>query len=139
MTPLGEPSPSSDRFARWSLRQQLAAIILLVAVPLNLGVAYAIWSLASSVQDAQRRAIQFTARSVAAAVDAELGKYLLLGQVLARSPALMAGDLQAFEVEARRAFEGNAEAWVVVADADGRQILNTLRPAGTPLPMRSEG
>ncbi len=136
---MGDLSPSSDRFARWSLRQQLAAIILLVAVPLNLGVAYAIWSLASSAQDAQRRAIQFTARSVAAAVDAELGKYLLLGQVLARSPALMSGDLETFAIEARRAFEGNSEAWVVVADADGRQILNTLRPAGTPLPIRSEG
>lgn len=138
MTPLDGLRPSPDRIARWSLRQQLAAIILIAAVPLNLGVAYAIWTLASSAQEAQRGAIQFTARSVAAAVDAALGKYLLLGQSLSRSPALTSGDLKAFEIEARRTFEGNGEAWAVVADADGRQILNIARPPDAPLPRRSE-
>lgn len=134
---MGEQQFAPRRLAGWSLRAQLAAIILIVAIPLSIGMGAAIWSLANAALEAQRRAILFTARSLAAAVDAEINKHLVLGRTLSRSPALISGDLGTFEIEARRAFEANSDSWVFVADPDGRQLLNLARPSGTPLQPRS--
>lgn len=135
---MGERPFTPRRIAGWSLRTQLAAIILVVALPLFIGMGAALWSLANAALEAQQRAILFTATSLAAAVDAELSKHAVLGRTLSRSPALVSGDLEAFDVEARRAFEGNAHSWVIVATSDGRQILNLARPRGTPLPVRTQ-
>src|SRR5262249_20301589 len=78
----------------------------------------------------------FTARSVAAAADAKLDKYMALTQALALSPALLEDNLDAFEAEARRAFALTPEALVVVADSGGRELLNTARRPGKPGPLR---
>jgi PAS domain S-box-containing protein len=96
-----------------------------------------IWHLAESASEAQRKSLQYAARSVATAVDAKLGEYITLAQLLSRSPALMYSDLAAFDAEARRAFASIEDGWVVVADLEGRQLINTARPVGAPLPTRN--
>lgn len=115
-------------FTNWSLRARLIAIVLALALPLNLVIAAVVWSLAGAAQEAQRASLLYSARSVSAALDAELGKYLALAKALSRSPAFLAGDLTAFEHEARRTFEGVPDAWVLVADLDGQQLMNTASP-----------
>ena len=77
----------------------------------------------------------YTARSVAAAVDAKLGEYMALAQALARSPAILEDSLDAFEAEARRAF-ATSDAWIMVADGEGRQLFNMASKPGRPLPVR---
>jgi two-component sensor histidine kinase len=128
--------PYLPSFSGWSLRARLIGIVLALAVPLNLVIVAVVWRLAGAAQDAQRASLLYSARSVAAALDAELGKYLTLAMALSRSPALLSGDLSAFEQEARRTFEGVPDAWVLVADRDGQQLVNTVLATPQPLPQR---
>src|SRR5262249_26614451 len=96
-----------------------------------------IWYLANTASQAQQTSMQYTARSVAAAVDAKLGEYITLAQVLARSPALLDENLDAFEAEARRAFLSTEDGWVAVANLEGQQLINTARPKGHSLSFRN--
>ncbi|MBI4725575.1 MAG: PAS domain S-box protein, partial [Rhodomicrobium sp.] len=125
---------SASRFSRWTIAARIAAIVLTLAVPLNLIVVAVVWHLADAASEAQRKSLLYTSRSVAATADAELGKYMALAQSLARSPALLDDNLAPFEAEARRAFASLPDAWVVVADLNGQQLINTASQPGQPLP-----
>ena len=126
---------SALRFSRWTIRSRITALVLALLLPLNLTVFAVIWHLAESASETQRRSLLYTATSVAAAVDAKLGEHVNLAQVLARSPALLSDNLDAFEAEARRTFLSIENGWVVVANLEGQQLINTARPKGQPLPM----
>jgi hypothetical protein len=89
---------------RLSIPSRLILLVLGLALPLNLVIAGVVWGLVSRANEIQRTSLLYAARSIAAGVDAELGKYLALGEALSRSPALLDDNLDAFEVEARRAF-----------------------------------
>src|SRR6185436_1588986 len=95
-----------------------------------------IWDLVTRTTDAQRTSLIYAARSIAAGVDAELGKFIALAESLVRSPALLDDNLDAFEVEARREFP-KRDTWVLVADVNGQQLINTLAQPGEPLPRRN--
>ncbi len=111
--------------------------MLALALPLNLIILGAIWGLVSQANDAQRASLLYAARSIAAGVDAELGKFIALAESLARSPDLLDDNLDAFEAEARREFPEGGSAWVLVADVNGQQFINTLAQPGAPLPRRN--
>ena len=127
----------SERFfSRLSIGARVAAITLTLAVPLNLVIAASVWHLSTTANETQRTSLLYTARSVAAAVDAKLGEYMALAQTLARSPTLLEDDLNSFEAEARRAFT-TSDAWILVADPEGKQLFNMARRPDQPLPVRS--
>ncbi|MES2741156.1 MAG: PAS domain S-box protein [Pseudomonadota bacterium] len=73
------------------------------------------------------------ARALIQAVDRDLAMTLAVARVLAASPSLRNGNLEAAYDEARAAlgadFPGSN---VVLSDYDARQIFNTLRPFGAP-------
>jgi PAS domain-containing protein len=121
---------------RVTIAARIMVIALTLAVPLNLVAGAVFWRLSERASEVQRMGLLYMARTVAAAVDARLGEYLTLGQVLARSPALVSGDLGAFEAEARRAFASTQDAWAVVADLEGHQLINTARLPGQRPPLR---
>ena len=50
---------------------------------------------------------------------------------------LLDDNLDAFEAEARREFPEGAGAWVLVADMNGEELINTLVQPGEPLPRRN--
>ncbi len=75
-----------------------------------------------------------TARVLATAVDGELASARAALYALASSPALAAGDLAAFDAQARVALKDQNFGNIVLMDAASRQLVNTLRPYGTPLP-----
>jgi len=85
----------------------------------------------------QRASLFYAARSIAAGVDAELGGYLALAEALSRSPTLLDDNLDAFETEARRAFPTGGGAWVLIADENGQQLINTRAQPGIALPRRN--
>jgi len=124
------------RITGWTIAARLAAIVLTLAVPLNLVIVAVIWHLAHASSEAQRTSLLYTARSIARAADAELGKHMALALALSRSPALLEEDIGPFGVEARRAFEAIEDAAVLVADAEGRELINTASQPGQPLPFR---
>ena len=96
-----------------------------------------IWDLVQRANEVQRTSLLYAARSIAAGVDAELGKYVALLEALSRSPALLDDNLDAFEAEARRAFPAGGDAWVLVSDTDDQQLINTFAQPGQPLPRRN--
>ena len=111
--------------------------MLALALPLNLVIVGVIWDLFSRADHVQRTSLLYAARSIAAAVDAELGKYVALVEALSRSPALLDDNLDAFEAEARRTFPAGGDAWVLVSDTDDQQLINTFAQPGQPLPRRN--
>ncbi len=128
---------SESHFSRWTIGARIIAIVLALAAPLNLVIAAVVWHLAEVSSESQRTSLLYTAQSVAATVDAKLGEYIALAKVLGSSPALLDGNLTAFEAEARRAFASVPDAWVLVADLSGQQLINTASPPGQSLPVRS--
>jgi signal transduction histidine kinase len=122
---------------RLSIPWRLGLLVLALALPLNLIVLGAIWGLTNQADQAQRTSIFYAARTIAAAVDAELGKHIAQAESLARSPALLDDNLDAFEAEARREFAVGAGVWVLVADVSGQELVNTLVQPNQPLPHRS--
>ncbi|MDE2362492.1 MAG: PAS domain S-box protein [Hyphomicrobiales bacterium] len=121
----------------WPIRRLLFALVGIVALPLICVIFAAIFSLQQSADRAQRAALQYSAQSIAEAVDAELSKLMALGEALARSPTLLTDDVAGFDAEARRVVSGADGAWVVLSTLDGRQLLNTSVAFGAPLPPRS--
>ena len=122
---------------RLSIPSRLILLVLALAVPLNLVIGGVIWGLVKRANEVQRTSLLYAARSIAAGVDAELGKYVALGEALSRSPALLDDNLDAFEAEARRAFPTGADTGALVADADGQQLLNPFAQPGQALPRRN--
>jgi signal transduction histidine kinase len=138
------PGPSNCASARrakslagLSISARLIVLVLAVALPLNLIIVGVIWDLVQRANEAQRTSLLYAARSIAAGVDAELGKYVALAEALSRSPALLDENLGKFAAEARRAFANGADAGVVVSDVDGQQLLNTFAQPGQLLPFRN--
>ena len=124
-------------FNRLSISARLILLVLGLALPLNLVIGGVIWGLVQRANEVQRTSLLYAARSIAAGVDAELGKYVALAEALSRSPALLDDNLDAFEAEARRAFPAGGDAGVLVSDADGQQLLNTFAQPGQALPRRN--
>jgi signal transduction histidine kinase len=119
-----------------SIPWRLGLLVLALALPLNLVIAGTIWGLVNRADEAQRTSLLYAARSIAAGVDAKFGKYVALAESLAHSPALLDDSLDDFEAEARREFPAG-HAWILVADLDGQQLVNTWVMPGEPLPRRN--
>jgi len=117
-----------------SISGRLILLVLALALPLNLVIAGVIFGLFSRANDAQRTSLLYAARSIAAGVDAELGKYIALGEALARSPILLGDNLEAIEAEVGRTFLNGG---VVVSDANGQQVFNSFAQPGQHLPRRN--
>ena len=77
------------------------------------------------------------ARALAQTVDRELARYQAAMLALATSPHLTSGDLAAFHRQAQHAMRDLPGDMFVLSDASGRQLLNTRRPFGEPLPLRA--
>ncbi len=120
----------------WRVGHRLIAMVVAIALPLNLLIVAVIVSLASSSIELQRTSLLYTARSVASGVDAQLAKYMAIAADLQKSPALFADAATAFESEARQALTGVPDAWIALSDVSGQQLVNTSIGAGHPLPRR---
>jgi signal transduction histidine kinase len=116
-----------------SLRHLLIALTAMGLLPL---AALGVWSIhadGAHRQREQERALLDLARALSSAVDAELdGTVAMLGSI-ARSPALVAGDVRGFYDTARE-LAGSQQEWlgVILSDADGRQLFRTMAPFGAP-------
>jgi signal transduction histidine kinase/ActR/RegA family two-component response regulator len=111
-------------------------LVLLTAIGLLPLALLGIWSIHVSSEYRQReqeRAMLDLARALSSAVDAELDSSVAALSSMARSPALMAGDIRAFYEVARAQAQAQSE-WVGVflADADGKILFRTTKPFGAP-------
>src|SRR4051794_31077409 len=121
---------------RWEppIRAHLLAFAVAILLPLVLAAAALLWRYASAERDRYRESALELARQLADDVDRELDGMVLALQVLATAPALRAGDLAAFDAQARAVLRYRG-ANVVLRDRTGQQIISTRLPFGTPLPV----
>jgi diguanylate cyclase (GGDEF)-like protein/PAS domain S-box-containing protein len=73
-----------------------------------------------------------SARAMSQLFDGEIATRLARLEALATSPSLAAGDLDAFQRQAVAVAPDGAP--IILADAGGQQLMNTLRPPGSVLP-----
>ena len=116
------------------LRAHLMILALGVALPLLI---FSIVIVRQDYHDQRLvldRGMRNTVRALSLAVDGEVKASLAMLETLAASRSLDTGDLEAFYGLSARALEGRKNAYVVLFDASGRQLLNSSRPFGSSLP-----
>jgi signal transduction histidine kinase len=91
------------------------------------------WVYAQQARNEDERQTLLTARRLAATVDRELASFAGMLRALATSPVLADGDLERLHRQASSIVpEGGV---IVLRDRTGQQLLNTLFPFGTALPV----
>ena len=115
------------------IRAYLYLMAAAILVPVILFAGFALRLLDEAGTDTALARVALSSQQVALLVDDELSDASAALRVLAASPTLARGDLDAFYEEAKRAPLGPAS-WTVLLDEQGAVLLNTLAPTGTPLP-----
>ena len=139
---LTSPVRSVPKARAWwptlSVRQYFSLIAVLAVLPW-IGLAIYVGDrVANDARDALRTALMSSARSLAAAVDGEIDQHIAVATTLTHSRPLLSGDWDGFRQQAKDSLSFLPGSALLVADAAGRQILNTDRPAGEPLPPRPD-
>ena len=75
-----------------------------------------------------------TARAMVQAIDRELASVRMAAEVLSTSPYLQSGDMAGFYSQAKSVVLRQIGSNVVLSDAAGQQLVNTLTALGEPLP-----
>ncbi|MFB3816560.1 MAG: PAS domain-containing protein [Candidatus Methylomirabilales bacterium] len=118
---------------RLSLTRWLSLLVLAAVLPLLFFGALTLAWLTASYRTTADAGQADTTRALALAIDAEIRAWKAALLALAETNELRAGRLQDFYVEASqvaRRYGG----WIGLADRTGRQVLNTARGYGEPLP-----
>jgi hypothetical protein len=121
-----------------SLERRLRRLAWAVVAPVVLVACVAVGAAWHRERQALERTLRDTGRTLALAVDRELGLLEGVGWAIAGSDALAASDLAPFQRLAIAATH-RVGAWVVVVEhpargAPARQLLNSTVPLGRPLP-----
>jgi signal transduction histidine kinase/ActR/RegA family two-component response regulator len=121
------------------LRSHLVALVVVVLLPMIGFSAVAIVILGRYHRAGAERSAVELSRALMNAVDEGLRGTITTLQALATSRSLETDDLRTFDGEARRALATQSD-WldVILLAPDGRQLINTARPWGTPLPGAAE-
>ncbi len=117
-----------------SLRTSLFVLVLICVLP---GVALCSYLVLTNYQLEKRHMASETERlagQILVELDRELAAMESGLRVLATAEQLKSGELQRFHEIARAALKSQTAYAYVLVDPQGKQILNTLRPYGTPLP-----
>lgn len=115
------------------IRTRLHLLALAISVPAWLISVYAVHYIYSEENRDYAKSMSESARTLALLVDNELRTKEAVLLALAKSPALLEGDLQAFKLYARQVVPG-PNSVVVLSSLDGQQLINTRAPLDRPLP-----
>lgn len=116
-----------------SVRSRLVLLTVSLLVPALLSMGFLLAGADRESRGQLYQQLVTTARALSGAVDRQAAVGISVAETLATDQALINGDWAAFHARAERAMDRRA-GWIVVADADGQQVVNTLRPYGDPLP-----
>lgn len=116
-----------------SVRGRLVLLTVSLLVPALLSMGFLLSSADRQGRGQTYEQMLTTARALSGAIDRQAAVGVAVAETLASDQALQAGDWKDFHARARRVMDERT-GWVVVTDIDGQQIVNTLRPYGSPLP-----
>jgi two-component sensor histidine kinase len=113
------------------------AIVAVGAIFTALWIAMLVW-LFQVETESSRQALVYSAQTIMSAMDAQIERYAAIGRVLAVAFTSDNPHIATLEQQARRSAAGLTDSWLLLANADGQQLFNTLLPAGQDLPVRNE-
>ena len=117
-----------------SIRRQLIGLVLAIVAPLIAATVWIAWRQYDAQRHALGQSMLGTARALSAAADSQLGGGVATLQALAESNLLDEERFGEFHRLAARIAHTRPGAWVVLFDASGQALVNTLVPFGAPLP-----
>ena len=130
------PSRPESR-GRGSVGFWLASLVLACVLPVWIAAGFLVYHNYQSRRALTEQRLQETSRALSAVVDRELASMQASLSILATSPSLESGNLNAFYGQARVFLKAYPGADIILADATGQQIVNTFLPLGMPLPKRN--
>ena len=116
------------------LRSHLVVLVLAAIIPLLIFTVIVVGRELQNDRDILSVGMQNTVRALSLAADREVQTSLAVLETLAASPSLESGDLKGFHELCVRAIAGRKDAWIVLFDRSGQQIVNSSRPFGSVLP-----
>lgn len=131
--------PAAATPRAWSIRVMLAALVAACVLPAAIAAGLLLVQDYRLQRERLYRQELLLAQSAVAEIDRELGRIGAVLESLATSRELVNGHLADFHDRASQALAvGLVDNYVLMA-RDGRQLLNTLQPYGTPLPRAGVG
>jgi signal transduction histidine kinase/ActR/RegA family two-component response regulator len=118
------------------VRARLVILTLATMLPLVLLAGFGIVNAVDNQGAQVRRTVIQRTEALLAAVDDEINDAQAVLRVLALSPSLQSGDLEAFDKHMRAALDPTSELAIVLHDDAAQQLVSTNRPFGTPLPRQ---
>lgn len=116
-----------------TLRRRLLLLVTSLVVPAVMASALVAWFDFGRERSRTEQTLLSNTRAVALLIDRELSATERKLRALATAPRVIRGDMEAFRKQIAGTL-GEGE-WIVVLEPSGQQVLNTLLPPGTPLPM----
>lgn len=132
------PAQPSIRPRPRTLQFWLRWLVIACIVPAALMAGFLILESYRRERASAERDMVATARALMQAVDADINGVHSVLQVLAASTQLRSGNLAAFYAEAQTLLPSQIGSNIVVHDPTGQQLVNTVRPFGTPLPRETD-
>lgn len=121
-----------------TIRSQLTRVVLAAALPVWLASALLLYQVQLDSRALIERDAAATGRALMVAVDRDLASAETAAVVLAYSPYLVSDDLAAFHARVSQVMRSGVGNNIVLTDASGQQVLNTLKPYGEPLPRHGD-
>lgn len=118
------------------IRTRLLILILAILVPTFSAATLAVGYVYLEERRAQENSVKEAVRAFALLVDNELEIKEGILRALASSPSLARGDLEEFYRHAK-VLAPTPDTSIILTEPDGRQLLNTRVPLGSPLPARA--
>ncbi|MCC2669352.1 MAG: Chemotaxis protein methyltransferase CheR [Armatimonadetes bacterium] len=117
------------------LRWHLVFLVVGALLPVAAFSTMVVVRVATQQQEASHRRLTYSARLMAEAVDREISSTIRILEALAQDESLDTGDLKRFWAASRRTHRSQPS-WlsVLLVAPDGRQLVASTRPWGTPLP-----
>ncbi|MGE5547900.1 MAG: ATP-binding protein [Solirubrobacterales bacterium] len=120
------------------VRRRLFLLTFSLLMPAVIACAIAVVFSYAHERERSEENLLHTTQALAQSMDVELDVVVRQMEALATSPSLQTGDLAAFWGQASRAVRTDGM-WIVLMDLEGRQLVNTLRGFGEPLPRHAAG
>jgi hypothetical protein len=130
-------SPHIRTAPRRTIRFWLNCLVLACVLPAVLVTSFIIFRSFNKERAGLERDVVGTVRALNQAVDAELKGARSALLVLAMSPYLATKDFAKFYEEAQQATHAINVDNIVLSDISGQQLINTLQPFGSSLPLHA--
>ena len=127
---------SADNQRRTSIRLWLASLVLACVLPVWIAAGFLVYYNYQSKRALTEQRMLETSRALTLVADRDLANMQASLGDLAASTALVSGDLASSYRRAQALLESQPGADIILSDATGQELFNTLHPYGAPLPKR---